>query len=423
MGKNQDNLREPKPVTALTSLITNFILRPSLIRLFGLRPVNRDVIPRKGPGILLASHVNLFDPIWVYVSLRRRPLYLMATEELFRGRLLRFLVQVFGTFPIRKKARDFQSVRNMIKVLKAGGLIGMYPEGVRTWDGSNAPVIPTIARIIRMMKVPVFSCRIEGGYLHFPRWASKWRPIRPRLVFDRLYEAGSIPHSEERILADIAAAIRIRDYELPIPGPGRRRVRGLASGIERLIYRCPDCGSVESLRTVQPLSSNLAECRSCNASWQVDLGCRLTPVDEHGEASGTGITVAELYRRIKSIPIKPIRSSLLSLDGKEELYLVSRPHLLYREKRYPNLRLLGFGRAFLTDRRFIFRGRLKRRGGIRLEAPLEEIDSLSIEPGDKLHFMYRGHLYRMPIRSESPMKWYDYVEQLIRARKRDLASA
>ena len=299
----------------------------------------------------------------------------------------------------------------------------MYPEGVRTWDGSNAPVIPTIARIIRMMKVPVFSCRIEGGYLHFPRWASKWRPIRPRLVFDRLYEAESIPDSEERILTDIAAAIRIRDYELPIPGPDRRRVGGLASGIERLIYRCPDCQSVESLRAVQPLSSNRVECRSCNASWRVDLGCRLTPVDEHGEASGTGITVAELYSRIKSMPIKPIRSSLLSLDGKEKLYLVSRPHLLYREKRYPNLRLLGFGRAFLTDRRFIFRGRLKRRGRMRLAAPLEEIDSLSIEPGDKLHFIFRGHLYRMPIRSESPMKWYDYVEQLVQARRGGPASA
>jgi 1-acyl-sn-glycerol-3-phosphate acyltransferase len=422
MGRNQDSLREPRPVTALTNLIINFILRPSLIRIFGLRSVNRDVIPFKGPGILVASHVNLFDPIWIYIA-QRRSMHFMATEELFRGRLLGFLVRVFGTFPIRKKARDFQSVKNMIKVLKVGGLIGVYPEGVRTWDGTNSPVIPTIARIIRMMKVPVFSCRIEGGYLHFPRWANKWRPVRPRVIFDRLYEAQTIPESEEQILADIAEAIRIRDYELPIPSPGRRRVPGLASGIERLIYRCPYCRSVESLHAVQPLSSNRVECRSCNASWKVDLSCRLTPIDEHGEASGKGITVAELYRRIRSMPLKPIRSTLLSLDDKEKLYLVSRPHLLYREKRYPNLRLLGFGRAFVTDRRFVFRGRLKRRGRVRLAAPLEEIDSLSIEPGDKLHFIYQGHLYRMPIRSESPVKWYDYVEQLIEARRRSLSPA
>ena len=46
MGRNQDSLREPRPVTALTNLIINFILRPSLIRIFGLRSVNRDVIPK-----------------------------------------------------------------------------------------------------------------------------------------------------------------------------------------------------------------------------------------------------------------------------------------------------------------------------------------------------------------------------------------
>jgi len=411
----RDNLRDAKPVNPLFYILVSQYLRPAIRRIFKLRPLNKDIIPLTGPAFLVANHVNFFDPIWIYAVIDR-PMHFVATEELFRRRMLSFLVRVFGTIPFRRQAQDFQSIRLIISMLQAGGLIGVYPEGTRTWDGTNAPIIPTIARIIRRMKVPVFSCRLEGGYLHFPRWADKWRPIRVSLIFDQLYTSDTIPDSEEQVITDIAEAIRTPDYGLKVPEV-KRRVPGLASGIHKILYRCPNCQSVESLRAVEPLATNQVECHSCFASWEVDLGSRLTPVDEDGEAEGESRTVAEIYRQIKVMPLKPIRSSLIRLEEGEKLYLVSRPHFLYREKRYPDLRIFGFGRAFLTNRRFIFRGRLKKRGRVRLAAPLEEIDSFTIEPGDKLHFMYRKHLYRIPFRRESPVKWSDYLERLIELRK------
>lgn len=415
MAAKRDNLRDAKPVNPLFYILVSQYLTPAIRRIFKLRSLSKDIIPLTGPAILVANHVNFFDPIWIYAVVDR-PMHFVATEELFRRRILSFIVRVFGTIPFRRQAQDFQSIRLIIRMLQAGGLIGVYPEGTRSWDGTNAAIIPTIARIIRRMKVPVFSCRLEGGYLHFPRWADKWRPIRVRLIFDQLYTSDTIPDSEEQVIADIAEAIRIPDYGLKVPEV-KRRVPGLASGIHKILYRCPNCQSVESLRPVQPMATNQVECHSCFSSWEVDLGSRLTPIDEDGEAAGDSRTVAEIYRQIKVMPLKPIRSSLIRLEEGEKLYLVSRPHFLYREKLYPDLRIFGFGRAFLTNRRFIFRGRLKKRGRVRLAAPLEEIDSLTIEPGDKLHFVYRKHLYRIPFRRESPVKWSDYLERLIELHK------
>jgi 1-acyl-sn-glycerol-3-phosphate acyltransferase len=415
MATKRDHLRDAKPVNPLFHIFMCLVLRPLIFRFFKLRPLNKNIIPHTGPGILVANHVNFFDPIWIYDVLDR-PMYFVATEELFRSRVLSVIVRLLGLIPFRRQAQDFQSIRNIIKLLQAGGLIGIYPEGTRTWDGINAPIIPTIARIIRRMRVPVFSCRVEGGYLHFPRWADKWRPIRVRLIFDQLYTGDTIPDSEEQVIADIAEAIHTSDYELRLPEV-KGRVPGLAAGIQKILYRCPNCQSVESLKAAEPLASNQVQCHSCFATWEVDLGSRLTPVDEDGEAAGESRTVAEIYRQIKVMPLKPIRSSLIRLEEGEKLYLVSRPHFLYREKQYPELRIFGFGRAFLTNRRFVFRGRLKKRGRVRLAAPLEEIDSLTIEPGDKLHFIYRKHLYRIPFRRESPVKWHDYLERLIELRK------
>jgi hypothetical protein len=168
---------------------------------------------------------------------------------------------------------------------------------------------------------------------------------------------------------------------------------------------------------VEPKSTNLVECRSCYSRWEVDLGSRLTPVDDHGNPVGEPRTVAELYQQIKAMPLTVIHSSLIQLDDDEKLYLVSRPHFLYREKSYPDLLIFGFGRAFLTDRRFVFQGRLKARGNVRVSAPLEEIESLSIEPGDKLHFIYREVLHRIPLSRESAAKWYDFLDNLMERRK------
>jgi 1-acyl-sn-glycerol-3-phosphate acyltransferase len=415
MESKRNKLRDAKPVNPLFYIFASVFLRAPLLRVFNLQPVNKEVIPLKGPAILVSNHVNFFDPIWIYIVIDR-PLHFVATEELFRGTLLRGFVRAFGTIPFRKQAQDFQSIRLIMELLKAGELIAIYPEGIRSWDGTNSPVIPTIARIIRLVKVPVFTCQLEGAYLHFPRWADKWRPIRVRLKFDQLYSPERIPDSEEQVIADIAEAIRIPDYDMRLPGM-KRRATGLASGIQKLIYRCPHCQSVESLKAVQPLSTNQVECQSCFAVWEVDLASRLTPIDEEGCKAGESRTAAEIYRQIKGMPLKTIRSNLIRLEEGEKLYLVSRPHPLYRERRYPKLRILGFGRAFLTDRRFIFRGRLKRRGNVRISIPLEDIDAISVEPGDKLHFMVQKVLYRIPIRRESPVKWYDYLRELCRLRR------
>ncbi len=393
--------REVRPVRRWFYQLVLLLLKKPIQYLFRLQPVNTLAVPRSGGGILVANHVTLFDPIWIYDVLRR-PVYFVATEELFRGRLLGGLIRWFGAFPKRKAASDFKTMKNMMQVLRGGGLLGLYPEGVRTWDGTNGPLIPTIAHLIRRMKVPVYTCRLEGGYLAWPRWASKWRRIPVRMVFNRLYARGDIPESEQQILSDIAREIEIRDYQLPIDDSGHH-FAGLAQGLPKVLYRCPNCHTVEGLSAVRPLSTNQIECRSCFSTWRVDLGSRVTPVDEHGRNLGESRTVAEWYRRIRALPLTPIRSALVRLEPGEKLFLVSRAHFLFREKRFPRLRLFAFGRALLTDRRLLFKGK----AGIRLDAPLAELDSLSVEPGDKLHFVFRGRLYRIPFRRESPLKWMD----------------
>ena len=405
-GSRTDKTRL-RPVNRWIYLTARIIIGNLLLRYFRVRVENREAMPRTGGAIVVANHANFFDPMWLYSSLRR-PMHFVATEELFRGRALRPLIRWFGTFAKRKAAQDFQTVKNMFTVIRSGGVIGLYPEGLRTWDGTNYPVIPTIARLIRKFRVPVVTCRFDGGYFGFPRWARKWRRIPVTVVFSRLYTKDDFPETDQEVVRDISAAIRIRDYDLEWEKP-KRRISGLADGISVILYRCPSCATVEGLHMLEPASSNTFECSSCFSSWRIDPFCSITPLDESGMPRGEPVPLHEMYRKIKSMELRSFETPLMNLEPGERLFLMSRPRTLLREARFPYFRAIGFGRLFLTSRRLLFR---TNRESL-LEAPLDQLESLSIEPGNKLHFMHRGALYRLPFTQASPLKWQDAIESLL----------
>jgi 1-acyl-sn-glycerol-3-phosphate acyltransferase len=97
-----------RPVRRWFYQLIMLLLGKPIQYLFRLRPVNARVVPRSGGAILVANHVTLFDPIWIYDTLRR-PVYFVATEELFRGRLLGGILRWVGAFPKRKAASDMKT--------------------------------------------------------------------------------------------------------------------------------------------------------------------------------------------------------------------------------------------------------------------------------------------------------------------------
>ncbi len=401
------SFRQPRLVNRLLYRFVLALVRGPILRYFQITPVDVSVVPQSGPGIILSNHATLFDPIWVYAMLKR-PVYFAATEDLFRRRALGQLIRWFGAFPKRKAASDLAAVRSIFTIIDKGGLVGLFPEGVRTWDGTNQPLFSGIAKLIRKLDVPVYVCRLEGAYLVYPRWARHWRRIPIRGVFSRLYAADGIPDDDERILVDVAAAIHNPDSQARVTVTSGHRA-GLAVNVTRVLYRCPNCGTMEGLKLVRPFSTNMIECSSCFSTWLIDAACRLSAADENGRAEGGWIPLPAHYEHISTMPLTPIRSEVrLGLGPDEHILLVSRPRFLFKQERFPNVRVFAFGRAFLTGRRFMFRTRI----GIPLSAPLPELGALSVDPGDKLHFTFRGKLYRIPFRNESALKWFDSIQRL-----------
>ncbi|MGX7828950.1 lysophospholipid acyltransferase family protein [Actinokineospora sp. 24-640] len=96
---------------------------------FRVRVHGRERVPLTGPVVLVANHSSLLEPQLIFGMLPRRSVFLVK-EELFAGLAGRFL-RGLGQIPIRRGEPDRAPLLAAVRVLRGGGLVGVFPEGTR----------------------------------------------------------------------------------------------------------------------------------------------------------------------------------------------------------------------------------------------------------------------------------------------------
>jgi 1-acyl-sn-glycerol-3-phosphate acyltransferase len=182
-------------------------LRPPVRFLFALlfrfRGFDVSNIPDAGGALLLINHQSYLDPVILALPMQR-PLCMVARRDLYDipifGRILRCL---YG-LAIDRDSPGTGIIREVIRRLEHGFLIGIFPEGTRSSGLEVAPIKPGFLSIVRRTSVPVIPVGIAGSDHAFPKGAKFFRPARIGITFGE-----PIP---EEILAPLKA--RGRDDEL-----------------------------------------------------------------------------------------------------------------------------------------------------------------------------------------------------------------
>jgi 1-acyl-sn-glycerol-3-phosphate acyltransferase len=102
--------------------------------LFGLQIVHAEVIPKEGPVMLVSNHLSILDPIVIGIACPR-PVSFIARSELFRMPILSWLLPKLQAIPVDRGQSDMGAIKAAIRVLRAGGVFGVFPEGTRSRDG------------------------------------------------------------------------------------------------------------------------------------------------------------------------------------------------------------------------------------------------------------------------------------------------
>jgi 1-acyl-sn-glycerol-3-phosphate acyltransferase len=136
-------------------------MKALLVTLSRWRVVGHENVPRKGPLIVIANHLNLADPPLLSASIPRRIVFMVKPELYYSPRGGRF-VRAFGAFPVQRGRVDREALRQAERVLEQGLALGMFPEGTRSPDHQMQPAHLGTAYIAFRSGAPILPVGIAG---------------------------------------------------------------------------------------------------------------------------------------------------------------------------------------------------------------------------------------------------------------------
>jgi 1-acyl-sn-glycerol-3-phosphate acyltransferase len=170
-----------------------------------------EKIPAEGGGLLLINHQSFLDPLLVGLPLTR-PVSYLARNSLFRVPVIGWILRHTYVLPINREAASSTTIREAVRRMNEGFLVGIFPEGTRSDDGSIGALKPGFVALIRRTRLPVVPVGIAGAGDALPRHSWFLRPTRVRVVFGEPISPdeirASLRHGQEgRLLALAQRAI------------------------------------------------------------------------------------------------------------------------------------------------------------------------------------------------------------------------
>jgi 1-acyl-sn-glycerol-3-phosphate acyltransferase len=131
------------------------------------RATGQGNIPATGGVLLVSNHLSFLDVILLGIPLRR-PLNYVARSTLFVS-ILGWFIRSVGSFPIQREGMGASGMKETLRRLRAGGIVTLFPEGTRSYDGQLGPLKPGIAVLVQRVGVPVVPAGVAGMFEVWPR--------------------------------------------------------------------------------------------------------------------------------------------------------------------------------------------------------------------------------------------------------------
>ncbi len=173
-----------------------FLVKSGLRLGYRVHVEGRQNVPKKGPAIFVCNHTSLVDSFLIGCYLPRK-VYYMAKSTEFESAARRLFFYLSRTFPVRRYDIDPISLRNAMRVLEFGGMVGIYPEGERTWDGHMLPLRIGTIRFLLAAGVPIIPAGISGAFQNQPRWGGTIGKPDIYLSFGKAIHTPKIPGKDQ----------------------------------------------------------------------------------------------------------------------------------------------------------------------------------------------------------------------------------
>jgi 1-acyl-sn-glycerol-3-phosphate acyltransferase len=169
----------PQAVEQLLEILLTPMYR---VRTYG---PGRDLIPRRGPLLIIANHSAYLDPFWLCKIVPRKVTPMMTSAFYDLPGIRWSMVHIVGAIrvPVVRFRRETPELREAVAVLRQGGCVLIFPEAQlrRREDQQIRLFGQGVWHILQELpQTPVLVCWIEGGwgsftsYFNGPPLRGKW---------------------------------------------------------------------------------------------------------------------------------------------------------------------------------------------------------------------------------------------------------
>ena len=238
-----------------------------ITRLAKLKIVKSDKRGIKPPYLVLGTHHSFTD---FYVT----PLALFPHRANYVSELEGFeyygewIYRQAGCLGTRKFIDDMGLIKNIKRVIDRGGILVLYPEARYANVGTSSKLPMSVAKLVKMLKVPVVTLNMKGNYLQSPIWNLKKRK-EVRLHTDMTYALTAEDVKQmtvEEIYEKLSELLSYDEYQWQRDTKMKITYEKRAQGLHLPLYQCCNCKTEFRMNS----KDDRIYCSCCGAGWSMD---------------------------------------------------------------------------------------------------------------------------------------------------------
>ena len=332
----------------------NHIYRPIVAVLAKIKHFKRVSFLKMKKGdsyIVLSNHQTGLDGIFLPYCFQRHLYGVLTDSFMSKGWVAKMFQHQLGIIGKKKGAVDLKANMDMMRCIKEGGSLLIFPEGNRSYGEFQFNMTDGFAKFIRFFKKPIVLFNFHGGTGVDPRFAKSRRKGPFYGEIKRILQPEEFANwSDEELYKVIAENLKVYDSDSGVLYKSNER----AEYLERMFFVCPKCGKVETLYS----EGNYIHCKECGLKVEYTEDLHLKSDDPDFKFS----RLVDWYNyQIRFVKNYKVTDDIIFKQGSAKLY-VSHPG----EKR----KLVAKGPVELTAKTIKFAGKTIDISEIEIASPI-----------------------------------------------------
>lgn len=210
---------------------------------FTYEKIGMEKLKADEPALFLMNHSSFTDLQIIAKLLYNRSYHIVMTNDGMIGK--EFLMRKLGCIPTKKFITDMTMIKDaayVVNTLKSSIL--MYPEASYSFDGTETPLPDSLAKLTKLLKVPVIMIRTRGAFLRDPLYNNlRKRDVKVSAKVEYLLSPSDIEEkSMDEINEILKNAFSYNHFKEQLRDNVLVKETFRADDLQRVLYKCRKCG-------------------------------------------------------------------------------------------------------------------------------------------------------------------------------------